>query len=405
MTITINTIVLVIVLLLSVLLVTTAKVWDPQTDPLPPIQPAEVGININEYNNYTVVDSSQQFINKEVFSYTFQSLQYLVEYSMSNGVDYLVKEDNAYSYSSTYSESDSGSNSYGNNNPDNDPDGDSVSNSNSNGKSNINGNDNEYQRQQLQLQQQQLQRRQRTMNSINFINNQFNHIANSVVDYTSNSEDDGTGAATWFYTNYTATYNNSCSCDYTRQNCLCGTITGGKAIYPGYNYYQNLLLAYHDDGILINYYNYNSEQYGVMLVYEVLPSWNSTKLPRHVNYTIEFQNSTGYLRKYTQYGYEYCCDNTKTCVNDHQELCSDGSAPILIYSYQLLSYLNYQIVTEWAKGFFGYYYPSFPSMIPPTPHPSKCPTDNYIKNLDDSILLTFLPIVFYILGVVSVSTN
>ena len=98
-------------------------------------------------------------------------------------------------------------------------------------------------------------------------------------------------------------------------------------------------------------------------VYDIVVPWNDTVYPRDLNYTLEFQNSTGYLRLYSLHGYEYCCKDTGACLNIGERFCNDGSPPVNLYAQVDQVMKKYQLITEvWPAGFFGPYFPSFPSI-------------------------------------------
>jgi hypothetical protein len=100
----------------------------------------------------------------------------------------------------------------------------------------------------------------------------------------------------------------------------------------------------------------------LLQVWDIVAPWNDTVYPRHLNYTLEFQNSTGYLRLYSVHGYEYCCKDTGACLNIGERFCTDGSPPVLLYAQMNQHILEYQLILEpWPTGFFGAYFPSFPS--------------------------------------------
>jgi hypothetical protein len=157
------------------------------------------------------------------------------------------------------------------------------------------------------------------------------------------------------YQNYLDPYSNTASllAQYKTQTCTYGQIEGTTP-YPGYDYYNNLLLSLVDQGIPVYFDYITLPDYGLCLQYTSTPPWITDDEPRAITYTLTFQNSTGYLVIYSLIGTEYCCPGVNIyCPNSG--LCSDGTEPQLTQANTTSYYGPYQIysASDWADGFFG----------------------------------------------------
>ncbi len=141
-------------------------------------------------------------------------------------------------------------------------------------------------------------------------------------------------------------------------------------------------------------------QYGLMLVYDVAAPWNDTVYPRYLNYTAEFQNSTGLCRYYSQHGTEYCCDGVNMgCLEVGERSCSDGSNIRLVNSNTKLHYISYQEIEQtpsYPEGFFSYYYPNYPSMQANTE--TKTITEDEMPKTEVLFFMSVFPVFTLILG-------
>lgn len=210
----------------------------------------------------------------------------------------------------------------------------------------------------------------------------------------------GTATTVWSYINYTSA--ESCICSYNTQVCTCGDIEGGGDTYAGYNYWAEMGMMMYLQGAPVYYYTEMDPVYGLMMVYDIEAPWPDTTYPRYLNYTLKFQNSTGYLRLYSTHGTEYCCKDTGYCVNPGVDFCDDGSPPVELYAQMDQSYQEYQLVTAWSEGFFGYYHPAFPSSMPPTTVTTTSSSSSTALTTGQLSYAIVVPIVTFILGVVSI---
>lgn len=164
------------------------------------------------------------------------------------------------------------------------------------------------------------------------------------------------------YGNYQDPSSNTASmlAHYNDQTCTYSQIEG-ESPYPGFDYYQNLLLSLYYSGIPVYFDYIDLPDYGLCLQFTATPPWISEDLPRALTYTLTFQNSTGLLVIYALIGTEYCCPGLNLyCPNSGP--CDDGSQPLLTQANTTSFYGPYQIYTadSWSEGFFGPYCP-FPS--------------------------------------------
>lgn len=138
---------------------------------------------------------------------------------------------------------------------------------------------------------------------------------------------------------------------YNTQTCL-ETGTEGNSDYPGDAYYASLLTSYYSIGIPIYLEYVNISDFGWCLQYTALAPWFNNALPRSINYTLTFQNDTGYLLDYVLSGTEYCCFSgvDKYCPNEGN--CTDGSQPQQIYTVSGTYYRDYSLFTSFDESFF-----------------------------------------------------
>jgi hypothetical protein len=64
---------MVYIFLLLIIGITTGAVWNPSTDPLPPVQPKEVGFLIENVYNNTFVNEGVQLLDVQIFGYQLNS--------------------------------------------------------------------------------------------------------------------------------------------------------------------------------------------------------------------------------------------------------------------------------------------------------------------------------------------
>jgi len=158
------------------------------------------------------------------------------------------------------------------------------------------------------------------------------------------------------YTNYTVPSSPTAGTmiSYDTQACYNNPIEGDTS-YPGPNYYIDLMELYYNAGLPVYFSYVTVEGYGVCLQYTVNAPWNNPDLPRDINYTLTFQNSTGYLLDYVLSGTEYCCfgeagGGQDYCPNSGN--CTDGSAPQQVYTISGTYYRDYELFTDWPVDFF-----------------------------------------------------
>lgn len=191
---------------------------------------------------------------------------------------------------------------------------------------------------------------------------QFSSYSQQCQSATTGGELNGIPQIQLSYGNYKDPSSSTASmlAHYNDQTCTYSQIEG-ESPYPGYDYYQNLLLSLYYSGIPVYFDYVDLPDYGLCLQYTATPPWISDDEPRSLTYTLTFQNSTGYLIIYALVGTEYCCPGLNLyCPNSG--LCEDGSAPLLTHANTTALYGPYQIYEEdsWSEGFFGPYCP-FPS--------------------------------------------
>ena len=138
---------------------------------------------------------------------------------------------------------------------------------------------------------------------------------------------------------------------YESQTCYSSSVEG-ESSYPGDTYYASLLTAYYSYEIPIYFEYVNVPNFGTCLQYTALAPWYNPALPRSINYTLTFQNSTGYLLDYVLSGTEYCCFSgaNKYCPNEGN--CTDGSQPQQIYTVSGTYYRDYSLFTSFDESFF-----------------------------------------------------
>jgi hypothetical protein len=201
------------------------------------------------------------------------------------------------------------------------------------------------------------------------------------------------------FTNYTSQM--GLLVEYNSQECLESGVEGGSA-FPGYAYYQNMIVDLYDQGIPIDFEYVTEPVYGLCLKYSAEVPWNNPALPRNITYTTVFQNSTGYLITYSLVGTEYCCYDTKNLYCPNAGLCTDGSSPGLTYAATNQSISGYQLFTKdsWPPGFFSQYCP-FSSVSPDS---SSCTTtdDQVMENYKISTIVfatLFGVLLFVLIGI------
>lgn len=198
--------------------------------------------------------------------------------------------------------------------------------------------------------------------NINVPGYQFNSYSQQCQMATTGGEVNGIPQVQLSYGNYKDPSSNTASmlAHYNDQTCTYSQIEG-ESPYPGYDYYQSMLLSLYYSGIPVYFDYVNLPDYGLCLQYTATPPWPSDDEPRDLTYTLTFQNSTGYLLIYALIGTEYCCPGLNLyCPNSGP--CDDGSMPLLTQANTTSFYGPYQIyeADSWSDGFFGPYCP-FPS--------------------------------------------
>jgi hypothetical protein len=188
---------------------------------------------------------------------------------------------------------------------------------------------------------------------------QFNSYSQQCQMATTGGEVNGIPSVQLSYSNYLDPSSDTASmlAHYNDQTCTYSQIEG-ESPYPGYDYYQNLLLSLYYGGIPVYFEYVDLPDYGLCMQFTATPPWISDDLPRSLTYTLTFQNSTGYLLIYALVGTEYCCPGLNLfCPNSG--LCSDGSEPQLTQANTTSYYGPYQIYANdsWSPGFFGPYCP------------------------------------------------
>lgn len=188
---------------------------------------------------------------------------------------------------------------------------------------------------------------------------QFNSFSQLVQMATTAGKVNGVPQVQLSYGNYQdpSSYTASMLAHYDDQTCSYSQIEG-ESPYPGYDYYQNLLLSLYYGGIPVYFDYVNLPEYGQCLQYSATPPWISEDLPRDLTYTLTFQESTGHLVIYSLVGTEYCCPGVNVyCPNSGP--CNDGTQPLLTMANTTSFYGPYQIFAadSWSDGFFGPYCP------------------------------------------------
>lgn len=193
---------------------------------------------------------------------------------------------------------------------------------------------------------------------------QFNSYSQQCQMATTGGELNGVPQVQLSYGNYKDPSSDTASmlAHYNDQTCTYSQIEG-ESPYPGYDYYQTMLLSLYYSGIPVYFDYVTLPEYGLCLQYTATPPWDSDDEPRDLTYTLTFQNSTGYMLIYALIGTEYCCPGLNLyCPNSGP--CEDGTMPVLTQANTTAYYGPYQIYSadSWSKGFFGAYCP-FPTAV------------------------------------------